>query len=300
MNDPTRERENDLPRYPQLSVDVPEDDAEEAAALLFELGAEGVEQRDATTLAASGTPGKATLVASFVTRALAEDASARIDSTWSPRLSDLVGDAWRDEWKKYFVPFRLTERVTIRPPWEPYTPTQLGEVVLDLEPGRAFGTGLHPTTALVARAIEALSGEIFAPHKQPVSMLDVGTGSGILALVALVLGASVARAIDVDPDAVALAAENAERNGLQGRLSVDATRVESVRETFPLVVANIEAAVLIALAEPLAQRVAPGGVLILSGILIERAADVRRAFATFDLASSPSEGEWAALVLRAM
>jgi ribosomal protein L11 methyltransferase len=298
MNDPPRAPKGDPPRYPQLSIDVTAEEADEASALLFELGAQGVEQRDVTTLAPGGIPDKTTLVASFATRALAEDAAASVDRTWAPRFSELVGDAWRDEWKKYFVPFRLTERVTIRPPWKVYTPADPAELVLELEPGRAFGTGLHPTTSLVARAIEELSGELFAEGRRA-SMLDVGTGSGILALVALVLGAASARAIDVDPDAVALAAENAERNGLRERFDVDVSPVETLGARFDLVVANIEASVLIALAEPLSRRVAKDGVLVLSGILQERAAQVRQAFAGFDLASSPSQGEWAALVLRA-
>jgi ribosomal protein L11 methyltransferase len=284
------------PRFPQLCVDVPDDEADEAAALLFELGAEGVEQRDATTLAQGGSPGTTTLVASFGTHALAEAAVTTLDPTWSPRVSELVGDAWRDEWKKYFVPFRLTERVTIRPPWEPYTPTDPAELVLELEPGRAFGTGLHPTTALVARAMEALSGEIFA-HRAA-SMLDVGTGSGILALIALLLGAQTARAIDIDPDAVALARENASRNGLEARLHVDASPLETLDASYDLVAANIEASVLVAMSGALARRLRPGGALVLSGILEQRAAEVRRAFASFELATSVAEGEWTALVLR--
>lgn len=300
MNDPTRPPEHPPPRFPQLSIDVAPDEADEAAALLFELGAEGVEQRDDNTLAPGAASGRTTLVASFAEREAAEDAAARIDLALSPRVSELVGDAWRDEWKKYFVPFRLTERVIVRPPWQLYAPALASERVLELEPGRAFGTGLHPTTALVARAIESLSAELFAEGGRPASVLDVGTGSGILALVALVLGAAKARAIDVDPDAVALAAENAERNGLQDRLTADASPVEAISECFELVVANIEASVLIAMAESLARRVAKDGILILSGILEERAAEVRRAFARFDLAASPSQGEWAALVLRAV
>jgi ribosomal protein L11 methyltransferase len=287
------------PRYPQLSIEVAEDEADEAAARLFELGADGVEQRDATTLTASARAGKTTLVATFGTRHLAEAAAADLDGAWLPHVSELCGDAWRDEWKKYFVPFRLTERITICPPWERYTPTDSAELVLELEPGRAFGTGLHPTTALVARAIEGLASDLFARDGQAASMLDVGTGSGILALVGLTLGAGTARAIDVDPDAVALACENARRNGLEARLRADVSPLETLNESYDLVAANIEASVLIAMSAPLARRVRPGGVLVLSGILAERTAEVRRAFARFDLVNSLTSGEWTALVLRA-
>jgi ribosomal protein L11 methyltransferase len=297
MNEPPHDP-HPSPRYPQVSIDVAADEAEETAALLFELGAEGVEERDETTLSTSGAPGKTTLVASFSDRALAERAVASIDRALSPRLSELVGDAWRDAWKKYFVPFRLTERVTIRPPWQPYTAVDAGERVLELEPGRAFGTGLHPTTALVARAIEECSRELFADDRRPASMLDVGTGSGILALVALVLGAATARAIDIDPDAVALANENARRNGLESRLEVDTAPLEAVGASFDLITANIEASVLTAMADPIARRLRPGGILILSGILETRRTEVRLAFASLELVASPSLGEWVALVLR--
>ncbi|HMJ56713.1 MAG TPA: 50S ribosomal protein L11 methyltransferase [Polyangiaceae bacterium] len=300
MNDELRDPASDPPRYPQLSIDVTREDADEAAALLFELGADGVEERDESTLAPAGAPGMTTLVASFAVRALADAAATSVDSTWSPRVSELVGDAWRDEWKKYFVPFRLTERVTIRPPWQAYTPVDPAERVLELEPGRAFGTGLHPTTALVARAIETVSDELFTRAGRPAAVLDVGTGSGILALVALLLGAATARAVDLDPDAVALAGENARRNGLQDRLEVDAAPLEALHGKFDLVLANIEASVLVAMAEPLARRVRTGGILVLSGILQVRALEVRRAFAAFDSVAAPSQGEWAALLLRAV
>lgn len=286
------------PRYPQLHVDVATEEADEASALLFELGAEGVEERDQATLARGATAGKTTLVASFATQQLAESAAAEIDASWSPRITELIGDAWRDEWKKYFVPFRLTDRVTIRPPWQPYTPADASERVLELEPGRAFGTGLHPTTALVARALEAHAAEVLAPERRA-TVLDVGTGSGILALVALVLGASRARATDIDPDAVSLAIENAERNGLGERLAADTTPIEAITDVYDLVAANIEASVLVTMAAPLIRAVKPGGVLVLSGILRERADEVKRAFAALTLTESPEQGEWSALVFRA-
>jgi ribosomal protein L11 methyltransferase len=286
------------PRYPQLHVDVVSEDADEASALLFELGAEGVEERDQATLDRAATPGKTTLVASFATLSLAESAAADVDASWSPRVTELVGDAWRDEWKKYFIPFRLTDRVTIRPPWQPYTPQDAAERVLELEPGRAFGTGLHPTTALVARALESHPGDLFAPPKCA-TVLDVGTGSGILALVALVLGASHARATDIDPDAVSLAIENAARNGLGDRLVADTTPIEAITDVYDVVAANIEASVLITMTAPLVRAVKPGGVLVLSGILRERADEVKRAFAALTLTASPEQGEWSALVFRA-
>jgi ribosomal protein L11 methyltransferase len=283
---------SDEPRYPEVHVDVPVDQVDDASVLLFELGASGVEQRDEGTLAKGPGSGLATLVASFADRALAEAAARQIDPAWSPRVAELVGDAWRDEWKKHFAPFRLTDRITIRPPWEAYEPREPREIVLELEPGRAFGTGLHATTALVARALEA-----FGPRMSNAEVLDVGTGSGILALVAVALGAARARAIDVDPDAVLVTADNARRNEFERRIDASVTPVVEIPGDFDVVVANIEARVLVDLSAALAARVRPGGVLVLSGILSDQEEDVTRAFGSLRMRAAPHENEWVALVL---
>jgi ribosomal protein L11 methyltransferase len=279
------------PRYPELHVDVSLDQVDEASAILFELGASGVEERDEGTLVKGPAAGAATLVASFADRESAEAAAREIDPAWSPRVAELVGDAWRDEWKKHFAPFKLTERITIRPPWEAYERRDPAEIVLELEPGRAFGTGLHATTALVARALEALG-----PRVANARVLDVGTGSGILALVAVALGAAHARAIDVDPEAVAVTIENARRNGYD-RIDASATPLADVEGTFDVVVANIEARVLVDLSTALDARVRPGGALVLSGILVGQEADVMRAFGAYRTNVVPRENEWIALVL---
>lgn len=281
------------PRYPFLHLDVSADLSDEVSALLFELGATGVEERDATTLAKNVSPDAVTLVASFDTREEAEEACAALDPSLSPRIEEVVGDAWRDAWKEHFHPFALTERVTVRPPWEAYAPTKEGETVLELEPGRAFGTGLHATTSLVSKALDARAAELSSRE-----VLDVGTGSGILALVALVLGAARARGIDTDADAIDVAKENAVRNGLESRFFADTTPVEQIDARYPVVLANIEARVLIPLAEAIRKTVAPGGLLVLSGILVGQEEDVAKAYAPFVLEEAPTEGEWVALVLR--
>lgn len=291
----------DEPRYPEVSIDVPVEHVDLATAALFEHGAAGVEQRDEGTLAKGAGPGLATLVASFADRTTADEAAHQLDPAWSPRVSEIVGDGWRDEWKKHFAPFRLTEQITIRPPWQAYEARSSSEIVLELEPGRAFGTGLHPTTAIVARVLEGLGARL-----RGCELLDVGTGSGILALVAIALGAARARAIDVDPDAVAVAIENARKNGFEDRIEASVTPIGAVKETFDVVVANIEARVLVELAPDLAARVRPNGLLILSGILSGQEQDVTRAFRAFTLRDGPTRRplevpdggeEWIALVL---
>jgi ribosomal protein L11 methyltransferase len=284
---------SETPRYPYVAIDVAEDEVEEAGALLFELGAGGVEQRDATTLA-RGAAGRVTLVASFEREQDARAAAGELPAAWAPRFEEVVGDAWRDEWKKHFEPFRVCPGVVVRPPWREVDAAP-GERVVVLEPGRAFGTGLHETTSLVAEVLAAtpLTG---------VAVLDVGCGSGVLALVALALGAASARAIDVDPDAVAVTRENAELNGLAGRLVADGVPVSALEERYPVVLANIESRTLVELAPDLVARVASGGVLVLSGILAPDVApaqieDVRRAFGALDEREVRRRGEWIAVVL---
>jgi ribosomal protein L11 methyltransferase len=283
---------NDETRYPEVLVDVPLDEVDAVSGLLFELGASGVEERDEGTLAKGAVAGRATLVASFEDRAVAEAALSDLDPAWTPRVSEIVGDAWRDEWKKHFAPFRLTDRVTIRPPWQPYEPRDRSEVVLELEPGRAFGTGLHATTALVATVLEELG-----PRLVGQSVLDVGTGSGILALVAVALGAARACAIDTDPEAIAVTIENARRNGCETKIEASTTQVGSVAGEYDVVVANIEARVLVDLAPEIASRTRRAGLLVLSGVLSTQKDDVKRAFPDFDLKSAPTRDEWVALVL---
>ncbi|WP_437912987.1 50S ribosomal protein L11 methyltransferase [Sorangium sp. So ce302] len=253
------------PRYPFVAVDVPEPEADEIGALLFELGASGVEQRDEQTLVRGARSGQVTLVASFEDHGEAMEAIAALGEQSPPlaaRLEEVVGDAWRDAWKEHFAPFALTPTITVVPPWAERAPEREGERVLLLEPGRAFGTGLHATTALVAELLDEHAAELRGRE-----LLDVGTGSGILALVALVLGAERAVAIDNDEDVIEVVLENAARNGLEGRIEASAGVVEGVTRRFPWVVANIEARVLRPLAPELARVLDPGGWLILSGIL---------------------------------
>lgn len=285
------------PRYPYVAVDVTDDDADAASGMLFELGAQGLEQRDATTLL-RGAGARVTLVASFEDHASAQAAVDELPADWSPRIEEVVGDGWRDEWKKHFEPFRICAGVVVRPPWREYA-ADGGERVIELEPGRAFGTGLHETTSLVAEVLASHAAEL-----EGKAVLDVGTGSGILSLVAVTLGARSALAIDVDPDAVQVTRENAARNGLADRVEASLTPVERVSATYPVVLANIEARTLVDMAQSLMPRVEPGGLLVLSGILAPHVApsqrdDVARAYRALTLQEVKNKGEWIAMVLRA-
>lgn len=276
------------PRYPYVHVDVATEDVDEVSYLLWELGAQGIEERDATTLerVAHGT----TLVASFEDEAAAERAIQEL-APRPARLAHVVGDAWRDAYKQYFKVTPLGERLVIRPSWEPYVPAP-HEVVVTVDPGRAFGTGTHESTRLLMKALDrrVRGGE---------QLLDVGCGTGILAICALALGAARAECIDVDPDAVAVTRENAEANGVAARMRASSTPIERAEGRYELVLANIQANVLVPLAAALTARVAPGGLLLLSGILAGQDAEVAAAYPDLRLEETMREGEWIALVLRA-
>ncbi len=281
------------PRYPFVHVDVAADDVDETSALLFELGAEGVEERDETTLVKNKESGKVTLVAAFPNREDAEAAIAELDPALSARYEEVVGDAWRDAWKEHYKPYAIAEGLVVRPPWEAYE-AKPGEKVLELEPGRAFGTGLHETTRLVVQAIKK-----HASEAEGKLVIDVGCGSGILALAALALGAQRAIAIDNDPEAIDVTRENAARNGLSDRIEASTTDVAALDATAPLVLANIEAHVLIPMAPALIDRVEPGGLLFLSGVLVPQTESVKAAYVErMDVLATPVLGEWTLIALR--
>jgi ribosomal protein L11 methyltransferase len=277
--------------FPQVLIDVPEASVDDASGMLFEHGATGIEERDHGTLSTADRPGLVTLVASFADRREAEAAATAIDPAFSPRFAEIVGDTWRDAWKDHFEPFWLTRRIAIRPPWRDGPEAAPGQTVLVLEPGRAFGTGLHATTSLVAGALEDHC-EAFEGGR----VLDVGTGSGILALAALALGAAHVRGIDVDPDAVTVASENAARNGMAARAVFDTASLADLTCPYDVVVANIEARVLIPMAKEILARARPGGIVILSGVLAEQRDAVLSAYGAVAMEIRAS-GEWIAIVV---
>lgn len=198
---------------------------------------------------------------------------------------------WTEAWKAGYTPQRIG-RVVIVPSWldEPIGPY---EVVIRVDPGMAFGTGLHPTT----RGCLALMQRV---GPMPARVLDVGSGSGILALAALRLGAGHADCLDTDAAAVAATRANADANGLGDRVTaVQRSLAEAPAEPYPLVLANLVAAVLVELAPRLAAHTAEGGTLLASGIIDEREDEVRAALADagFSLAERVAEGEWVSLWL---
>ena len=240
-----------MPSY-ALTVDVPESEADDLAALLLEEGAAGAEVRDGSVLpmpdAPRPAPGRALVVAFFAARDQADAAAAAVGVQGA--IAELADQDWGERWKEGLVPFSVG-RVFIRFSWAAAAlPPGAVEVVLD--PGMAFGTGTHPTTALCLAGLDALLAS--APAAD---VLDVGTGSGLLAIAARKLGAGRVAATENDPDALRVAEENAQRNGVAIELHL--APPSAVPGSFPVVVANILANTLVDLAPQIAARLAPGG-----------------------------------------
>jgi ribosomal protein L11 methyltransferase len=203
---------------------------------------------------------------------------------------------WADSWKAFFPVMRVGRRLVVAPTWRRHTPAP-DDVVLALDPGMAFGTGLHPTTRLCLVGLESLADD---GRLRDASVLDVGCGSGILAIAALKLGAATALGVDTDPIAVASTTANAGRNGLADRLTARQGSLPTNGGPFDVVLANLVAGVLVPLAHPLGAEMRPGGIVLASGIFEHREAEVASAFqaAGLHVADRMSDGDWVALALR--
>lgn len=192
-------------------------------------------------------------------------------------LTSLQEEDWAHNWQKYYESFPVGEQLYVVPEWERGNPVPEGRTAIYLNPGLIFGTGSHGTTRLCLEGVEK-----YVVPGQPV--LDLGCGSGILAIAALHLGASEAKGCDIDPKAVRVAAENAGFNGVEDKLKVfcgdvtgDPVLAEQLAGQYPLVLANIIADVIIPLSDHVAQFLAPNGVFLCSGIIAHRADDVKTA-----------------------
>jgi len=201
---------------------------------------------------------------------------------------------WASSWKRFFPVLRIGRRIVIRPTWRRHRRAP-DEIALALDPGMAFGTGLHPTTRLCLAALEdsADRGRL----REGGSVLDLGCGSGILAIAAARLGAGRVLGLDTDPIAVESAAANVRRNRLLRRVRVRRGTLPTGGPTFDLILANLIAALLIELAPALAAELRSSGTLIASGIFMDREPAVRAAFeaAGLGIDRRSDEGDWAAL-----
>ena len=228
---------------------------------------------------------------------LRAETSARMEELGiggAPTVERVEPEDWNAAWKKHFEPFQISPRLWIVPTWHEVPAITGGAKVLRVDPGMAFGTGTHFTTSGCLRMID----EHLRAGNRVSTLLDVGTGTGILALGALLLGAERAVGLDTSPEAVAAARENAALNGVADRFEILLGPLSAAPGTrYPLVAANLLAPLLIRLARPLADRLIPGGVLIASGLLQRQARSVLDAFEAAGLVETGrlEDADWVVL-----
>jgi ribosomal protein L11 methyltransferase len=290
----------------ELTITLPDASAEALGETLVALGSPGVVQervpRSQKTFDSRAVD-MAKVISAFpmeqVTERLLGEIRRALDDLGSaagaqPTLSmQLInGGAWVEQWKRFYRPFKIGKRLVIRPPWEPYVGAA-HERILTLNPGQAFGTGLHATTQLSLTFLETIVGT------QPdARLLDVGCGSGILSLAAVLCGGVGALGIDVDHLAVWVARVNARLNHLSKQVTFRPGSLEVVTERFDIVVANILLEPILAMLKPLHAAIIPGGVVVLSGVLTTEMPQLRVGLSAhrWRITQQASQEEWTAVV----
>lgn len=300
---------SDEGRYPVVELTVRADEQELAAADLYDLDTVGVEEL--TDGAIEGNTQYVRIRAGFASDEAAAAAEAWIwceHPLWRPRFEVIVGDDWLDAWREHFVPVQIG-RITIVPDWpnanvapeiapEPPTnrpggPSGHDRITLRLDPQRAWGTGAHASTQLAVHALQAPEVSIDGAQ-----VLDVGCGSGVLSIAAVLLGAAQAHGIDVDRTAAPVTKKNAERNGVADRCSAAWEPLSTCMHTYDLVLANILAPVLIELADDLQRVTRPGGSIVLAGLIDTQLDRVLGAFGHCKSLAVLEDGSWRGVILR--
>ena len=208
--------------------------------------------------------------------------------------SEVKDEDWETAWKQYYHPVKISETFTIVPTWEDYKPVHSDELILELDPGMAFGTGTHPTTVMCIQALEKVV-------KDGDFVIDVGTGSGVLSIAAALLGAEQVTALDLDDVAVSAAKINVELNSVSNRVTVKHNDLlNEVKGEADIVVANILAEVIVRLAPAASETVKSGGLFITSGIIQQKKEEVKAALidAGFVIEETLDMENWTAFIAR--
>ena len=269
----------------QITVPTSPETSEGLTNFLWEQGALGVVEEESPVSAARlraffpDSASSTALVTSVREYAVGLSTLGFLTAPGDVEIAPLLEEAWASAWQQSFPPRAVGRRLWVKPPWEALDAR--GRIPVVIEPGRAFGTGHHGST----EGCLALLDEAIA-NTRPERILDIGTGTGILAVAAVKLGAGFVLALDVDPDAIAAARVNAARNGCAERIGLLVAGPESLRDVppFPLVLANLLAHTHLALAPHYRRLVAPGGALILGGVLEHEDKDVIAALEAAGLA----------------
>ncbi|MDP4169575.1 MAG: 50S ribosomal protein L11 methyltransferase [Bacillota bacterium] len=210
-------------------------------------------------------------------------------------ISEVNEEEWATAWKKYYNPVKISERFTIVPTWEEYTPVNSDELIIELDPGMAFGTGTHPTTVMCIQALERTV-------KQGDNVIDVGTGSGVLSIAASMLGAETVRAYDLDDVAVTTAKLNIKLNKVNDVASVSQNNLlDGVKDnSADVVVANILAEVILRFTDDVSRVVSPNGYFIASGIIQQKKDQVKDALINvgFEIEETILMEDWVAIIAK--
>ena len=263
---------NEHPGWIEISININPVAHEALSAFLFDMGCEGV---------VSESFNDPTLKAYLQFCEDIEESRSRIElflhdlrsifpeaGDYSFKLERVEQQDWDTGWRKFFKPDQISEKLLILPVWEEAPSTT--SHIIRIDPGPAFGTGHHPTTRMCLMAVE----EAILPDQW--TMLDVGTGSGILAIYGAKLGAAEVTAIDNDPEAIRWAERNIGVNELPVPIDLSITPIEEIKKTYDILTANLILGTILELFDQLARVLAPNGLLILSGILREQVADVEK------------------------
>ena len=295
-----REKKKALKRWLTVDLLIPSDFSEPVSNFLMEQGGTGIEEiaenaqrtRLKTYFLEAGRKGQVLRMLHRYLKSLERlypgRFSCRVETSTTPEKD------WGEKWKQFFKPVRVTPRIMVKPPWSRVRLGR-GEILVEINPGVAFGTGTHATTKLCIQALE------HSLRRRGLSVLDVGTGSGILSIVAAKLGAKEVRGVDPDGASVDNARENVSRNRVSTCVRIRRGTVGDTRNTFDIVVANIDLRVLRKMRWPLVRRVKPGGLLILSGLLERERERIRQHYMETGLLVRPGGAqmeEWVCLMFR--
>ena len=291
-----------------LQMTLPQRDWLRFEPACLRLSPDGLWQEDAGTFGGAGLAEGSCRVTLYlppetVARATAELAEIARSAAIDVRFMDapLPDLDWNETWKAHYRPLRIGRRLRIEPAWL-RQPAEADVLAIVIEPGQAFGTGTHETTQLAAVALERALDAAAAAGSLPTEMLDVGTGSAILAIAAVRLGVAQAVGIDYDPVAIDNALENLVLNQVVDRVQVQVCDDpdELAPRRFGIVVANIISSILMRLREGMIARTAPGGILLLSGILVDERDEFMTRFASPELSCEghQDQGEWTVIRYR--
>lgn len=288
----------------KITISAPTSHADTVAEFMASISSSGIEQLAGT----QGTPdGNREQIITYLPEdqnptqlistihAFLHELNKKLPSSAPATLTqeNIIEEDWNRRWKEHFKPFKLTNRLVIKPSWEEYEKMP-DEIILEMDPGMAFGTGLHASTRLALLLIE----QSFAVTP-PKTVLDIGTGTGILGMDCALLGAKMVIGLDNDIDARTAAAENVLKNHLETIMTIDSADLNDLQGRFDLVIANITQDVLTLLAPAVMAHLAVGGRLVLSGILTGNQTDsIKEVYGDLGLSliQTQSQDEWTALL----